>query len=507
MTSPPVIAVVSLLPDLGHVIPLMKIGAALQRAGATVVCFLPDSCDGLGAQYPLELRSGGPRTSARTRELASGFRHSYLGRALVSRALLRYFASVRHDASLALGSLRAALDQLAPDVVLADPHELRAWLRYLAHSCGADLILHESEGTLRRWQSLPVQLRGLAPRPPLHAMVHRSLAYLERTAARTAERALRWYAGPSWPEHPATLTHVAAALGHPQGSAAPAAALQPFLTSPITLPQTPPTEAVAPRACRELVVSTGIAPLELREARSNLVVPDGVAWFGPLRGAPSPLPEDLQRWLAAGGRVVYLSFGTMLRVDRALLRAMCDALSSLGLRGLWAIPASRATALVGLAVPSHVRIEPHVPQIAILHRPEVVCCVTHAGAGTVQESLWAGKPLLCIPALWDQFYNASWVEHRGAGLRMPPHRATAASLGRALSALVHQPSYAAAARQLSRVFEATRGELHLTAFVEQALRARRARLERGGPQRGRVGCAVVEASTPASSGTRGDPAR
>jgi UDP:flavonoid glycosyltransferase YjiC (YdhE family) len=481
MTRSPVIAIVSLVPDLGHVIPLMKIGAALQRAGASVVCFLPDSCAGLRSQYPLELRSGGPRTSARTRQLAASFGHSYLGRTLISHALLRYFAAVRYDASLALGGLRAALDQLAPDVVLADPHGLEPWIRYLARSCGADLILHESEGTLRRWQSLPVQLRGLAPRPPLHAMIHRGLAYLERTAARTAERALRWHAGPDWPEHPATLAHVAAALKLAERAPAQAAALRPFRASPITLPQTPPTHAAAPLTCRERVMTTGIAPLELREARPGLVVPRGVAWFGPLRGDPAPLSEEHQRWLSAGGRVVYISFGTMLRVDRELMRAMCDALAALGLRGLWAIPAARAPALVGLTVPSHVRIEPHVPQIAVLQRPEVVCCVTHAGAGTVQESLWAGKPLLCVPALWDQFYNASWVEHRGAGLRVAPHRATASSLRRALSLLVHQPSYAASARQLSRAFEAAGGEAHLVAFVAQVVRERRAR--RGGAAR------------------------
>lgn len=477
MTAPPVIAVVSLVPDLGHVLPLLRIGAALQRAGATVVGFLPDACEGLRSQVPFELRAGGPRTSARTKELASSFSHSYVGRALISGSLLRYFASVRHDASMALRGLRAALDQLAPDVLLADPHGLRPWLRYLARSCGADLILHESEGTLRRWQPLPIQLRGLAPRQPLPAMAHRGLAYLERTVARSAERALRWGAGADWPEHPATLAHVAAALELPEDLPARAAALRPFRAAPITLPSDDidDIDAARPPPCRELVMTTGIAPLELREARPGLVVPEGITWFGPLRGAASPLPEELARWLSAGQRVVYISFGTMLRVGRALLRAMAEALAALGLRGLWAIPASRATELAGLPVPPHLRIEPHVPQIAVLQRPEVVCCGTHAGAGTVQESLWAGKPLLCVPALWDQFYNASWVELRGAGLRIAPHRASASSLRRALATLVHQPSYAAAARELGRAFADARGEEHLVAFVARAVSERRAR--------------------------------
>lgn len=479
---PPLVALVALVPDLGHVIPLLRLGAALQRAGARVVAFLPDACEAASAPYELELRPGGPQVSARTKQLAARFGHSALGRALISPSLLRYFAAVRYDASLALGGLRAALDDLAPDVLLADPHGLAPWMRALARSCGAALIFHESEGTLRRWQPLPVQLRGLAPRRPVARAIHRGLAYVERAAARSVERALRWGAGPEWQEAPETLDQVAEALELPQDGPARRAALHPFRAAPITLPQEPPP-AGAPvaaarrsdRATSERTLTTGIAPLELREGRAGLVEPAGITCVGPLPGASPALSAELARWLAAGPPVVYLSFGTMLRVDPPLLRAMSDALAALGLRGLWAIPPSRAAALVGVRPPAHLRLEPHVSQLTVLRRPEVVCCVTHAGAGTVQESLWAGKPMLCVPALWDQFYNASWVEQRGAGLRLSPRRADAASLRRALAALVQEPAYAAAARQLGLDFVAERGEARLVALVAEQVSARRDR--------------------------------
>jgi UDP:flavonoid glycosyltransferase YjiC (YdhE family) len=472
----PALAIVSFLPDTGHVVPLLRIGLAMERAGARVACFLPRACAGLRSQFPLDFRGGGPCTSPETLAIASRFAHSRASWLTISWVLRRYFAALRYEASQSLGAVVAAVSAFAPDAILADPHGFAGWYRHLAQACGADLVLHGSEGTLRSWQAPVVQARGLPPRDPLRARLAALAARLERVAAGAVDRAVVRIAPPGWPERAETLENVERALGLVPGAPHRDQALRPFHASHIWSPHAPRVPGAEPAAYREHRITTGVAVLEAREARRGLVVPGEVSLFGPLPGAASALPDDLARWIARGeGRVVYISFGTMLRVGRALAAAMFDALAALRLRGLWSIPAVRAGALGDLLVPSHVRLEPHVPQSAVLQRREVACCVTHAGAGTLQESLWAGKPMLCVPALWDQFYNASWIEHRGAGLRLPLARVRAATLESCLAALVHRPSFTAAARRLRTAFEDARGADLVVAFLQQAAAARPAR--------------------------------
>jgi UDP:flavonoid glycosyltransferase YjiC (YdhE family) len=477
-TDPPALAIVSLLPDTGHVVPLLRIGVAMARAGARVACFLPRACEGLRSQFPLELRPGGPRTSPETLALAGSFRHSRASWLTMGYKLRRYFAAIRYEASQALGEVGAALAAFAPDALLADPHGFSWWYRYLAQACPADLVLHASEGTLRRWQPPAVQARGLPPRDRVRAGLQALAARLEAAGAAISEDALVRIMPAGWPERAETLEHVARAIGLAPGAPERAEILRLFRFKE---PDSTPVPGAWRVAYREHAITTGVAALEASEARAALIVPDDVARFGPLPGAAAALPGELARWIegaggaSGAGRVVYVSFGTMLRVDRRLARAMFDALARLRLRGLWAIPEAQARALGDLAIPPHVRIERHVPQASVLRRPEVVCCVTHAGAGTVQESLWAGKPMLCVPALWDQFYNASWVERRGAGLRLTPERARAGGLAAPLAALVERPSFPAAARSLQAAFEDARGAELVVAHLQAIAAARRAR--------------------------------
>jgi UDP:flavonoid glycosyltransferase YjiC (YdhE family) len=467
------LAIVSFLPDTGHVVPLLRIGLAMERAGARVACFLPRACDGLRAQFPLDFRAGGPITSPETIAIASSFTHARASWLTMAYSIRRYFAGLRREASEALGAVSSGLAAFAPDLLLADPHGFQSWYRHLAQACAADLVLHDSEGTLRRWQAPEIQAAGLVPRDPLRARVQALSARLEIAAGSAAARALDRLVPPGWPERAETLENVARALGLSPDAPGREEALRPFHVSLVT--GAPPPPAIS--AYREHAITTGPAALEAAEARAGLRVPRGVALFGPLPGAPAALPEELARWIAGGeGRVVYVSFGTMLRVRRALAVAMFDALAALGLRGLWSIPAASAAELAGLAVPPHVRIEPHVPQAAVLARPEVACCVTHAGAGTVQESLWAGTPMLCVPAMWDQPYNASWVEHHGAGLRLSPARARGGALASALEALVRRPSFTAAARRLQARFADARGAERVVEHLQRIAGPRRLRV-------------------------------
>ncbi len=440
----PRVAIVSLVPDSGHVIPLLRIGVALQRAGVEIACFLPDTCEHLRGQYPLAFHAGAPIVDAQTLAWGTSFQASRMSWLTTEYLLGRYYAGLSRGASAALPGLLTGLRRFGPDVILADPHAFADWHKCLAAAVAATLVLHHSEGSLRPWQD-PVTNRKGRPVTSAHARRRELTARLEEQAERLVGIALSMWAPPEYPHLPAKVAAAAHRLG-------------------------------VPRDCEADVhsVTTGIAVLEAARGDDRATIPAGVTLFGPVGSGSEPLPGELAAWLRDDPReVVYVSFGTMLRVDRRLVRAMCDALAALGLRGLWSIPRSQLTALADVTFPSHVRVEPHVPQREVLQQPEVRCCVTHAGAGTLQESLWAGKPMVCMPALWDQFYNAAFVVRSGAGLQVSSHERSIRSLQRAIGDVVRRPSYRAAAARLHAAFSQARGGERIVDFVQALVRRRR----------------------------------
>lgn len=159
----------------------------------------------------------------------------------------------------------------------------------------------------------------------------------------------------------------------------------------------------------------------------------------------APLPQDLRDWLDQSrcAEVVYVSFGTMVRPNEQTVMNIVAALSRCGRRILLqyrgAFPAT-----------SGVRLERWVPQAAVLSHPAVSLFITHGGAASVEESLWAGKPMLCIPNVWDHYYYSWIVGLLGAGVSFPrrslgsPRRLSAA-IGKAL-----RQEYVDTAKSLSR---------------------------------------------------------
>ena len=140
----------------------------------------------------------------------------------------------------------------------------------------------------------------------------------------------------------------------------------------------------------------------------------------------------LHRWLdaraAEGTRVVYVAFGSMVPLPRALAQAILSGLSALKkkqkLAVLWS---TRDAARLGLATTSttapaasqvEVRVESWVKQPAVLAHGAVALFVTHCGMNSVMEALHCGIPLLGVPMWNDQIDVAARIVSAGAGLRL-----------------------------------------------------------------------------------------
>jgi UDP:flavonoid glycosyltransferase YjiC (YdhE family) len=67
---------------------------------------------------------------------------------------------------------------------------------------------------------------------------------------------------------------------------------------------------------------------------------------------------------------------------------------------------------------SFIRILKRAPQRAILGHSSVKAFISHCGLTSIHETMFAGKPALCIPGFGDQPMNAYRLEHHGAGERV-----------------------------------------------------------------------------------------
>lgn len=122
-------------------------------------------------------------------------------------------------------------------------------------------------------------------------------------------------------------------------------------------------------------------------------------------------------------RVLYVALGTLANgfLTAEAAGTLLDSFMNLGAkwRVLWSLPAAQQ----GLLQKSgrqydaqRVRVEQFVCQRGILAHPSVELFLTHGGQSSVNEGLFAGKPLLCMPFFCDQYEVAQAVFQHGLGL-------------------------------------------------------------------------------------------
>lgn len=93
---------------------------------------------------------------------------------------------------------------------------------------------------------------------------------------------------------------------------------------------------------------------------------------------------------------------------------------------------------------------PRVPMLELMPRLDAVVC--HGGMGTTMEALAHGVPLVVAPIRYDQPVVAERVVAAGAGIRVPFGRVTPRRLGAAVTALLEEPGYRAAAGRVRDSF-------------------------------------------------------
>ena len=166
----------------------------------------------------------------------------------------------------------------------------------------------------------------------------------------------------------------------------------------------------------------------------------------------TPTPhQDLPPWLdhLAQRPTVLVSMGTVFHRTPGLHETILAALRDEPVSLLIALGFDQDPARLG-PLPPHVRVQPTLPQVALLPRCAVL--VTHGGFNSVKEALAAGVPLVIVPIAGDQPYCASRCQALGAGRVIGPAERDAAAIRAAVRTVLGEPSYRGQARHMRDEF-------------------------------------------------------
>lgn len=108
----------------------------------------------------------------------------------------------------------------------------------------------------------------------------------------------------------------------------------------------------------------------------------------------------------------------------------------------------------------------YLPQRYVLQRASVV--VTHGGLGTIKESVHAGIPIIVLPALFDQPFNAMRVRYHGLGEAIFEESLSADSLELALRRGI-QGEYAESIARMQRIFREREMESPSHRYIRRVL--------------------------------------
>jgi UDP:flavonoid glycosyltransferase YjiC (YdhE family) len=445
------IAVVSFSPDAGHVLPLLRIAAAFQDLDYGVVCYLPQEC----ADYANYLSRPNFEFVSLGLALNDIIKKSYNEALLkLSRSSIFYNAFSRYMdlsdgywapltfwASQQFTLVQSHLANQRPLFLLADDHVFRLWYVRLSQELETPLVLHASEGSYRSCQSQFVQVYGISRLPRLlQALVEylgaasENLFRLRRLVRRFVDRKTM------------------------EGS-------NKDITEAVTLMKDRTKQDVT---CQPIAISTGCGYLEQRHLKSQLRICDDLQVFGPLHNkTSSKLSSDLAEWLNGNGEpVVYISFGSMIRLNVEFVKAILDGLGLLGVRALWSMPKPQQDLLLPkLDIPKSAYFKEFVPPLEVLSMQSVCCSINHGGAGSVQDCLLSGKPMLCIPFMWDQPFNSSVVAHLQLGKRLSRQQVCAAMIAKTVGSLVSDKRIALCASNFAAELQQSRSETNVVEYI------------------------------------------
>lgn len=407
------ITFVALIPDAGHVIPLLRIASTLRLKDIECHFILPEEGKGLPATHGFEYDLLPPVLPANADSLLKKISHtSPLYRKLFFNRYFEthYFQPIQYKGLSSLPLVKDIIQHRKPDLIISDEHLLGAAVHDLGVQSGIPVLMHRASGSNQQCQNP----QPYADEPSL--LARNTIPLLSRIIGKFSDA-------------------VQSKLNHKLYRSIKEMKIE------VNQNWGEIIERGKQSGKPKQIFTTGMATTERRHLHSRITVCGDAQAFGPL---PPLMAGDIstedRAWLEMqpDKPVILVSLGSMVTITNKLSRCLIKGAKENHCRILWV---SRTD-----PVPENFKGDQDIrwiswgPQPMLLADRSIRGFVSHAGSGAVQEAFWFGKPMLCIPQIWDQPYNAWVVESLGAGRVINKNQFSVEQVSRYLGDILHDNS-------------------------------------------------------------------
>jgi len=162
------------------------------------------------------------------------------------------------------------------------------------------------------------------------------------------------------------------------------------------------------------------------------------------------LPPDIKNFIDGAKKgVILMTFGSIASTFPAdMVEKFSSAFRRLeDYRVIW-----RLKNKDDVKLPDNVMIGQWLPQNDILAHPSVKLFITHCGNNGQYEAVYHGVPMIGLPVLGDQHFNAKRLDYKGYGLSMDLYDFTADDLFKNVHKILGDKSYEERVMKASKIF-------------------------------------------------------
>ena len=178
-------------------------------------------------------------------------------------------------------------------------------------------------------------------------------------------------------------------------------------------------------------------------------------YVGPVPfSSPPPMDKEMVDWLSGKEEksVVYISMGTTGLVTVKLAKALVEGILPTRYDVVWSLRRSNQDVLKEITVEKkRFYISNWVPQQSFLKHPALALAILHCGMSGLQETLFHGIPVICIPYLFDQFELATKLSACGAGIGLSKADISAQIITNAVTNISESKEYYKQARKIQKM--------------------------------------------------------
>jgi MGT family glycosyltransferase len=160
-------------------------------------------------------------------------------------------------------------------------------------------------------------------------------------------------------------------------------------------------------------------------------------------------------------KLIYISLGTILNQNKDFYQNCIKAFGNSGYDVIMSVGEKTEIEYI----PDNFTVEKKVDQISVLQKADVF--ITHCGMNSVNESLYAGVPMVLFPLHSEQRVVANRAAELGTGIKLkgnnPKH------LAKAVADVLADPTYLENVKKLSKNFRNAGGAVEAANVIEAKL--------------------------------------